>query len=372
VNWREKLRESLVNIPGTRTSRKIVVFESDDWGTIRMRDRRALQALKQFGVRAEQCPYLSNDHLEAAGDMQALFDVLSRYRDSHGRPAKFTFNTIMANPDFQRIRESSFLSYFWEHFHTTYQRYGYHVGELMQVWNQGMQAGVMRPQFHGREHVQINRWLRGLRAGSKESLLAFEHGILGVSTTVTTEKRKSYLPAFDFDDVTELEGQHQILSEGLELFEKTFGFRSASFIAPNYTWSSSLEDTLVKNDVTLIQGARAQRAPQPNGDTKIVRHSMGQRGSDNQRYLIRNVQFEPAFPDKRDWVNMSLAQMELAFFWRKPAIVTSHRVNYMGGISEQNRSENLDHLGQLLKKLLSKHPDVEFMFTDELRSVLVS
>jgi len=33
------LRKNLVNIPGWRTNRKIVVIESDDWGSVRMPSR---------------------------------------------------------------------------------------------------------------------------------------------------------------------------------------------------------------------------------------------------------------------------------------------------------------------------------------------
>ena len=38
-NWGKFIKNNLINIPGYRSKRKLVVFESDDWGAIRMKDK---------------------------------------------------------------------------------------------------------------------------------------------------------------------------------------------------------------------------------------------------------------------------------------------------------------------------------------------
>lgn len=106
------LRSSLARIHnhvgGWMTRRKIVVIESDDWGAIRMPSREAYEHLLRAGFDVDRCPYARNDTLETAEDLDALYEVLDSVRDAHARPAVITANTVVANPDFDRIRAADF------------------------------------------------------------------------------------------------------------------------------------------------------------------------------------------------------------------------------------------------------------------------
>ena len=53
----------MVNVRGWSTSRKLLVIESDDWGSIRMPDQSTYQKLLKSGLRVDQCPYMRNDSL---------------------------------------------------------------------------------------------------------------------------------------------------------------------------------------------------------------------------------------------------------------------------------------------------------------------
>jgi hypothetical protein len=61
-----------------------------------------------------------------------------------------------------------------------------------------------------------------------------------------------------------------------------------------------------------------------------------------------------------------LKDIENSFFFRKPAIITCHRLNFIGAISPKNRDNNLDILNELLTAILKKWPDVTFMSSDQL------
>ncbi|MEJ2636735.1 MAG: hypothetical protein P8184_15760, partial [Calditrichia bacterium] len=61
---------------GWRTRHKIVVIESDDWGTIRTSSRRAYDDLLRRGFRMNQSP-LGADSLESSQDLIQLFAVLA-------------------------------------------------------------------------------------------------------------------------------------------------------------------------------------------------------------------------------------------------------------------------------------------------------
>ena len=57
--------------------------------------------------------------------------------------------------------------------------------------------------------------------------------VYGLCTTITSEKRRSFLPAFDFTTKEE-HLVNEIAVSGLKIFENIFGFKSKSFIAPLY------------------------------------------------------------------------------------------------------------------------------------------
>jgi hypothetical protein len=75
--------------------------------------------------------------------------------------------------------------------------------------------------------------------------------------------------------------------------------------------------------------------------------------------------FEPNDPSV-DWLNVALKDIETAFKYKKPAILGPHRKNFIGGIHESNRTNSLLVLKDLLKEIVKKWPDVEFMSTNEL------
>ena len=54
----------------------------------------------------------------------------------------------------------------------------------------------------------------------------------------------------------------------------------------------------------------------------------------------------------------------------RPAIISSHRVNYVGFLDERNRDKNLKLLKTLLDKILNKWPDVEFLSSDEMGLII--
>jgi len=72
----------------------------------------------------------------------------------------------------------------------------------------------------------------------------------------------------------------------------------------------------------------------------------------------------------KDWVNSCLNDIDMAFRWNKPAIISSHRVNYIGALDPGNRENGLSQLKQLLKEVVSRWPDVEFMTSAELGDLI--
>lgn len=363
------ISRNIANIPGWTTNRKLIIIESDDWGSIRMPSKGAYSAMLKEGVRVNECPYCSYDSLESEEDLQALFDVLTSVKDSKGNHAVITANAIMANPDFEKIEQSGFKEYHYELFTETYKRYPQHKNSF-NLLKEGIQTKIFIPQLHGREHVNVHRWMRALQNGSEETLKAFKLNLFGISTTITNEKRKSYMPAFDFDDESEMAKHTDIVKDAVSIFEQLMGYRSVSFVAPNYTWHNSLEKDLDSAGIKTIQGSKFQMVPQQGAPYKKVKHYTGQKNNLGQIYTSRNCLFEPSEAKTRDWVTNCLNEINIAFRWKKPAIISSHRLNFIGSIAEENRTKNLEMLKVLLNSILKKWPDAEFISSADLAELM--
>lgn len=370
-NLRRIVAHHLVNISGWRTNRKIVVIESDDWGSIRMPSRNVYDDLLSKGVPVDKSPYCRYDSLASESDLAALFDKLNHFKDSTGRPPVITANSLVANPDFDRIKKSNFNEYYFEEISKTFKRYHNH-DKCLELWLEGKQNRLFYLQSHGREHVNIYNWLKLLRNDEYDFRLAFEHQCWGLSSGVYSNLDSSVQAAFDLIDTNSIGQQKKIIQSGLRLFKDLFGYSSESFIYPNYTWASELDDVLKKEGVKFLQGMKYQKLPRANGQNQgMIRHYLGEKNHVDQYYLIRNCSFEPSLEDDNfDNVGTCLRGISTAFKWKKPAIITSHRINYVGNLHESNRSRCLRMFSSLMKEIVKRWPDVEFMTSDELGAVI--
>lgn len=364
---KEHLKNHIINLFGWRTNRKIVVFESDDWGTIRMASKEAHQRLLKKGYPIDKCAYNSNDALENNDDLEKLGNVLLGVKDKNNRPAKFTINNIVANPDFDKIRNSDFTKYYFEPFTATLKRYK-NTNKVINLYKKGIDEKIFQPQFHGREHVNINRWLKALQNKEERITDAFQENMFSNATTKIPIGRRGYLDSFGLEYEKEFESYENIIKEGTQLFNRIWGFSSKTFIAPCYVWPASIESILKETGIMGIQGTHVQRIPLNSGQYKIKKkyHYTGQKNKHGQFYLVRNVFFEPTEGGRKHAVQKALFQIDNAFKHKKPAIISSHRVNYIGSIHPENRNNNLKLLEELMHKIINKYPNVEFMSSDEL------
>lgn len=358
--------QNIINIPGWCTNRKIIVIESDDWGSIRMPSKEVYNKLKEQGYCVDFHPYEKFDSLASEEDLTALFEILLKYKDINGNHPVFTANCVVANPDFEKIKKNNFQKYYYEPFTQTLKRYGHHYNSF-ELWKQGIRDNIFIPQFHGREHLNVAAWMDALQKNDQDIRLAFNYGMIGLFPKNDHRVGNQMMVALKYNNVSEISNLDHILVDGLNLFEKIFGFRSKTFIAPCYTWSPENEKTLMDNGIKLLQGSYRQIIPNSNNKT----HLMGSKNRYGQYYFIRNCFFEPTLLTEFS-ISKCLCEIKMAFRWNKPAIISSHRVNYIGSIFQENRELNLRYLDKLFIEILKKWPDVEFMSSDKLLEIVAS
>lgn len=361
------INRNLSQLRGYHTYRKIVVIESDDWGSIRTRSDYDKQKLLSIFPNLSKDSYFNLDTLETSDDLNALFEVLKSVQNSTGQNPIITANTIVANPDFKKIRESNFNEYFYEPFSKTLKdRDGNHG--VLDLIKTGDIEGFFKPQLHGREHLSVHQWFNAIQNGHFELLTAFEHDMFGIQLNQEINKRHNVMAALDFDDFTHLYSHREILNEAQAIFKATFGYESKTFIAPSYIWHPSHEVILKEIGISALQGLPYQYIPHDKGGVfkTNVRYT-GMKSKDGLLNLVRNVFFEPSLiKNGQESVNHCIKRIDFAFKTFKPAIIGSHRLNFMGSLVEKNRTENLKNFKVLLKKIVEKWPDVEFMSSDQL------
>lgn len=371
---KSKLIVNASNVPGWRTNRHIVVIESDDWGSIRMSSKEAFNKMLAAGMREDRNHYNTNDALESNDDMARMLETLSSFKDKNGLHPVLTGVNVVANPVFDKIHENGFSEYVYEPYIETLKRYPRHE-YVYDLWKEGIEKRLMVPIFHGREHLNVQRWLRALRAGNKSTLLAFDCGVTGIYNGINDEPIPEFQAAFDIDTTDDIPYLRDVLTSGLDLFEQLYGYRSSYFVPTNGPFNNSLEKMIADKGVKYINSGKIQHEPLGNGQYKKNFRYLGKKNNHGQIYLTRNCFFEPSSTESsanRDWVDSCLHEIEIAFRWHKPATISSHRVNYIGYLHPENRERSHKLFAELLSRMLKKWPDIEFMTSMELGDLIAS
>ena len=371
ASWLTKCKNQYVAWRGFHTERHLVVIESDDWGSIRMPSAEVYRKLQKAGDHPENDAFLRNDCLENVTDLTALFAVLTSTKDKNGSPAVVTANFAMANPDFDKIDPIN-GTYFFEPFTDTYKRY-YPDQDVFSCVQDGIKSSCFVPQLHCREHMNVNRWMSDLKQKKSDTVLAFQNHMIGIGAAFSQENPFGYMDAFNSNFTSGAELSN-IVHEAMGIFENTFGKKSETFVASCFVWDDSLEKSLAGVGVRGIQSGCWQNIPVgiENGNAMKRRlRFLGQKNRIGQVYTVRNCAYEPAYqqnPTKS--AKECYDQIMRAFRNRKPAIINSHRFNYIGSINRENARENLKGLSWLLHTIMKNIPDVEFISTPELLRII--
>ncbi len=367
---KQTLKNNYVNYRGWSTKRKILVIESDDWGSIKMPSIEVYNKLLLRGVPVDKNYFTKYDCLESEKDLSDLFELLTGFRDVNGNYLCITANAILANPDFNKINNNGFSKYEYELFTETYKRY--QQVNALSFWEEGVKSRILYPQFHGREHINPIEWMKVLNTRDETEILAFENEVLlGIENKNGSKRYLNYTSAFNYESELEQDSFVEVISEGISFFQNIFGFTSKSFVPPCGIKGHNLDKVLFENGIQYLQSGRLF-IPDGNGGVKPENYFFGDRNNFGQIYWRRNGTFEPSRDWNFNWEDSVMQEAEYAFRWGKPLVLNSHRVNYVGGIIPKNRENTLRLLSKIIKRLQSKYPDLEFMSSDKLGDIMAN
>ena len=370
---KQALLNNLKNIWGWKTNRKIVVISVDDYGNVRLDSSKARLEMNKVGLN-DDSPFDAFDTLETRKDLEMLYKALSSVKDKHGKHAVFSPFALPCNIDFEKMAATNYEKYYYELLPITYNKLAGIDAKAYEgtwdLWQEGISNKLMVPQFHGREHLNLKVFNEKLATKDFEVLTALKNRSYA-SISSTGYPSISYTAAFEFNDFKENEDFNEIIKSGLNAFEKVFGYRSVHFNPPGGREHPVIHKVLKENGIKYLDTPLVKTEHQGEGKYKKVLNYTGKKNHLGMTYQVRNVVFEPTQARGFNWVDYSFKQIEAAFRWNKPAIISSHRLNFCGHIDPKNREIGVASLKILLKKIVEKWPDVEFMSSAELGDLMI-
>lgn len=360
--------KSLKNIPGWRSRQKLVVFNVDDYGNVRVASKTAYEKLMNGGIKLDG-RFDRLDTLETRADLEALFEVLASVRDANGREAVFTPYALSANPDFAAIRQTP-EHYQYEDLPQTFARCAAENPQAYEgtwaLWKEGIARGLLSPEFHGREHLNLRLLEHKLARRDADVMANLESDSMAGLCDDPAIPGLGFTHAFGLADKADIEQHKVILSDGLALFTRIFGRSAQTFTPPAQRLHPDLHGFMEAQGLRAIDKPLHTVRRIDRDKTRREVNFLGHRRGLGHITLVRNAVFEPNLVPDRDEVARTLAQIEAAFRWGKPAMISSHRVNFCGHIDPANRRKGLGDLKRLLQTIVQRWPEVEFISAGEL------
>ncbi|RZJ76858.1 MAG: hypothetical protein EOO45_00720 [Flavobacterium sp.] len=369
---KNELAINLKNIYGWKTGRKIVVISVDDYGNVRLDSKKARENMDREGAKIKS-RFDAYDSLENREDLEMLYEALSSVKDKNGKHAVFTPFTMSCNINYEAMAEDNNREYIPELLPDTYRKLEAINPDAYRgtwdLWKEGIDKELMAPQFHGREHLNLKVFREKLAKKDPSVLLALKNRSY-TSIPDTGYSTINFPAAFEFWDFKENESFREIILDGLQAFEKVYGYKATYFNPPGGREHHAIHEYLNEGGIKYMDTGWVKTEHQGHGKYKRIFSYSGRKNKFGQTFMVRNAVFEPADGKSIDWVEFTLKQVEAAFRWNRPAVISTHRVNFCGNIDPANREKGITALKALLQKIVKRWPDVEFMGASQLLDII--
>lgn len=340
---------------------KLIAIESDDWGSLRVRNYQELESrvnkiLGVFNLDAKR--YNQNDTLESVNDIKNLTKILEKHKTvNNPNGVLINFISVTHNPNFQKIKDEDYKNYYRESIADTYKRYD--RGDVINTVLDAIQKKLIHVEFHGTEHINFPLWIRDLQKNIESVRTAFDIEFWGF-VNLNHQQHIDYQAAYELDREEDDAQFLDSLKAGINEFENIWGYTPTYFVPPNGPFPISLYSDLKNLGIEFICEPKNQRVSLGNGKFKRRINWLG-KSHRGIRTLTRNAFFEPNSAEKSNWVESCLSQINSSFNAKRPVILSTHRVNYIGGLNPENAEKGLSQLDELLYKIILTWPDVKFV-----------
>jgi len=338
--------------PRARAANPVVIFQSDDWGRVGVRDREGWEELRAAGILLGQKPY-DYYSLETADDLAAIRAILKNHRDSTGRPPCLVMNFCVANLDFPRIHDSNFQSLSLQPLSQGVPGKWRRPG-LLDEYREGIAEGVFYPGLHGTTHFCRSAVEERVPQHSSEGALL--RSLLRAETPYIhwrmpwvgfeywrRDSRNEFLSAGE---------QRRLIVDAVRGFVELFGTAPLTACAPGYR---------ANEDTRRVWSGCGIRVAQ-NGPGGLLPPHIDESGLLN---TYRTVEFEPALYPDRYTAGSCMERAARCFARGIPAIVSVHSINFHSTLKDF-RQPTLQLLDGFLTALEREYPDLLYFHDVDL------
>ncbi len=338
-------------LDGLRFDRPLLLFQSDDWGRVGVRDHEGCDALRAAGVPLGESPY-DFYSFETADDLTALREVLKGHNDSAGRHPAIVMNFVTANVDFARClasggHEISLLP-LSEGLPDPWTR-----PRLFEEYRRGIAEGMFFPALHGLTHFCAKAVARELKTDGERGRLVRK---LWSAGTPYIHWRMPWI-GYEYWDIEAksdqylaVEDQQLAIQQAVGLYQKLFNSTPVSACAPGYRSNANTHKAWFDNGIRVAQnGPGGRQAP-----------FLDRRG---MLHTFRTVEMEPAVTPCS--LESLIGDAEKCFRSGLPAIVSIHSINFHSTIRDF-RTLTLALLDQFLSALEMKWPKMLYVHDADL------
>lgn len=309
------------------TDVRAVVLESDDWGLCGFTpDRTTMDETDVEAIDPGRTPDIYHySTLETADHVTGLADLLARHKGRDGLVAVFQPNYIVGSMSLEPAPEAD-GGFEWRRRSLPDLPEAYRRPGLWDAVDDAIGRGVWWPEYHGRWHYHPKERIARVAANAVAEE-ATKRGLLLFPDIASS---------FELSLARDPEVLAAELSEGLAVFENLFGRRPTSVIAPDYAWNRDRELMWGEEGLFVIQAKREQRSLTKLSASlwdrmlKVVDRGRLYLTERHVVYLHRNCLLEGA--QEEDHLKHAAACLEsVQAAWRlgEPAIINTHRVNYV-------------------------------------------
>jgi hypothetical protein len=363
--WR---RAPILPVEGFVFGRPLVVLQSDDWGRGGVRDREGWEVLQALGMNLGERNY-DFYSLETAEDVEAIVSLLSRHRDSNGRPACLGMNFILANVDFPKVRADSLRQIHLRSLADGLPE-GWNRPGLFEAYQHGISAGVLSPALHGATHFCRPAVERNLNdSGERGSLLR----MFWKADVPYIHWRMPWI-GFEYSDPGRngrevflgSEVQERMIGDAVKTFTQLFSKVPRSACAPGYRANKSTQLAWAKHGIQVAQNGPGSNLP-PHFEAHGDVHGEAHNEEDCEAsllHLYRTLDFEPSAGQEVS-VEACVRMAGNSLAHGIPAIISVHSINFHSTLKDF-RSRTLRLLDEFLTGLESKYPDLLYVRDQDL------
>ena len=302
---------------GTKLDVATVVIESDDWGLDYRPPRFVLPS-----------PQLDQDHVTG---IDRLIKVLDRHHDSVGRKPIVSAFIVVHQADSAAIANDPEFNYHSQPIDRT-------MPKTVSALKRAANAGLFSLVYHGRDHRDAGLWAKKIRlaveaARSKET--PFDPQVVTTFHPRDDSRGQDQCIAEYFDS---RDGYLQPLGQriidekvrtGLAEFERIFGRRPLSTVAPRYLWDAQAEAAWHKHGLRYIHGVNKQGGTFRN-TTAVWTRRFGCRLSHGLVGIPRTNAVEASPEGEPPAISEIVRLADRAVATGQPIVLTTHNCNYIG------------------------------------------